>query len=85
MPREFNPLADLASILGSIAKALPPLPALPPFPLPPPPEVPKPGTAESSSSPSVDYVDVSDGLMKASTENYRAEQKERGLVLFHYE
>lgn len=79
MPREFNPLADIASILGSIAKVLPPLPALPPFPLPKPPEV------ESSSSPSGSYADVNDGLIKASTEKFRAEQKAKGLVPFHYE
>jgi hypothetical protein len=85
MPREFNPLADIASILGSVAKVLPPLPAPPPFPLPQPPEVPKPRTAESSSSPSVGYVDVNDGLIKASTEKFRAEQKEKGLVPFYYE
>ena len=85
MPREFNPLADIASILGSIAQALPPLPALPPFPLPQPPEVPKPPAVESSIRPSHGYVDVNDGLIKVSTEKFREEQKKRGLVPFCYE
>ena len=75
MPDEFNPLADLASILGSIAKALPPLPALPSFPSPKSPE----GVATPS------FVDINDGLIKAAMEKHRAEQKAKGLVPFYYE
>ena len=74
----FNPLADIASILSSFAKALPPLPP-PPFPLP------KPPTIESSSGPLGGYVDVNDGLIKAAMEKHRAEQKAKGLVPFYYE
>ena len=78
MPGGFNPLQDFATFLGGIAKALPPLPPLP-FPLPKPPEV------ESSSSPSGGYVDVNDGLIKASMEKHRAGQAAKGLVPFYYE
>jgi len=50
-----------------------------------PPEAPKPRAAESPRSPSINYVDVNDGVLKASTENFRAEQKAKGLVPFYYE
>ena len=80
MQRGFNPLADIAAFLGSIASALPPLP-LPPSPQPP--EVSKPRTETPSNS--ISYVDVNDGLLKASTERFRAEQKAKGLVPFYYE
>ena len=84
MPREFNPLADLASILGSVASVLPPLPALPPFPLSQSPEV-KPPKIEPLSARSDNYGDINDGLLQASTEHFRAEQREKGLVPFYYE
>ena len=84
MPKEFNPLVDIASVLVSIAKVLPPLPALPPLPLPPPSEVSKP-RAESPGSPSAGFVGVNDGLLQASTEHFRAEQAAKGLVPFYYE
>ena len=80
MPGGFNPLQDLASILGSFAKALPPLPA-PPFPLPKPPAVESPsGKVEAHS-----YVDVTDPLIEASMERHREEQAAKGIILFHYE
>jgi len=31
------------------------------------------------------YVDVNDGVLKASMEKHRAEQKAKGLVPFYYE
>ena len=80
----FNPLADIASILGSIAKALPTLPAPPPFPLPPSPEV-EPPKIEPPSARSDGYVDVEDGVIKASMEKHRAGQAAKGLIPFYYE
>ncbi len=74
----FNPLQDLASILGNFAKALPPLPA-PPFPLP------KPPTVESSSSPSGDYVNITDPLVERQMEKHRAEQRAKGIIVMNYE
>ncbi len=76
----FNPLQDLASILGNFAKALLPLPA-PPFPLPKlsAPEV------ESSSSPSGDYVNITDPLVERQMEEHRAEQAAKGIILLNYE
>jgi len=41
--------------------------------------------AKSPNSPSISYVDVNDGLLKASTEHFRAEQAAKGLVPFVYE
>jgi len=74
----FNPLQDLASILGNFAKVLPPLPA-PPFPLP------KPPTVEPSGGHSNGYVDITDPLMEASMKKHREEQAAKGIILFHYE
>ena len=83
MPKEFNPLVDIASFMVNVAKALPP------FPLPPPPEPLSPRVeapkVRPPSSPSINYVDVEDSLGKASTDNFRAEQKAKGLVPFVYE
>ncbi len=83
MPNEFHPLADIASFMMRVAQALPPLPP-PPFSPPPSPEVEPPKT-KPPSSPSINYVDVEDSLVKASTEHFRAEQKVKGLVPFFYE
>lgn len=86
----FNPLQDLASILGSLAKLLPPLPS-PPFPLSQSPMVEPPGgVVESPSAPSDgaeshSYVDITDSLMEAVTESQRAAQEAKGLVIFNYE
>ena len=83
MPSEFNPLQDLASILGSFAKVLPPLPPPPPppFPLTTPPPVESPsGLAEPSG-----LVDTRDPLVEAGMENYRAEQAARGIKVLHFE
>ena len=76
----FNPLQDLAAILGSFAKVLPPLPS-PPFPLskPPAPEI------EPSGGHSNGYVDITDPLMEASMERHRAEQAAKGIIVMHYE
>jgi len=80
MPGGFNPLQDLATFLGSFAKALPPLPALPfPLPKPPAPEI------EPSGGHSNGYVDITDPLIEASMERHRAEQAAKGIILFHYE
>ncbi len=84
MPNEFHPLADIASFMVSVAKALPPLPPPPPFPLPPSPEVEPPKVAPPSAR-SDGYVEVEDGLIQASIEKHRAEQKAKGLVPFVYE
>lgn len=81
MSGTFNPLQDLAAILGSFAKALPPLPA-PPFPLPKPPTS---GKVESPSSPSGGYVDITDEVAERQMERHRAEQEARGIITFHYE
>lgn len=80
MPEGFNPLLDIATFLGNIAKALPKLPPPPSFPPPKSPEI-KPPKVEPSGG----YVDVTDGLLESSIERYRAEQKAKGLVVFHYE
>ena len=80
MSSGFNPLQDLATFLGSLAKALPPLPP-PPFPLPKPPTVESPsGLAEPSG-----LVDTRDPLVEAGMERYRAEQEARGIIVLHYE
>jgi len=71
---EFNPLRDLATFLGNIARGLPPLPP-PPFQLPKPPEV------ESSSK----YVDVTDVIVERQMEKHRAAQAARGLIVLDYE
>ena len=84
MQKGFNPLAVFASILGSIASVLPPLPPPPSFPPPPSPE-PKLPQATPPRNPAINYVDVEDSLVKASTEHFRAEQKAKGLVPFVYE
>ncbi|MBA7605576.1 hypothetical protein ES703_12709 [subsurface metagenome] len=47
----------------------------------PPPEAPKP----LPGSPSVSYAVAEDGLLRASMEKHRAEQKAKGLVPFVYE
>lgn len=70
----FNPLQDLATFLGNIAKGLPSLPP-PPFQLPKPPEV------KSSSS----YVDVTDVIVERQMGKHRAEQAAKGLIVMHYE
>jgi len=75
MQKGFNPLADIAAFLGSIASALPPLPQ--------PPDVSKPRTETPSNS--ISYVDINDGLIKAGMEKHRAEQKAKGLVPLYYE
>ena len=51
----------------------------------PPPEVPKPRAVETPRTPLMNYMDVENPLLKASTENFRAEQKAKGLVPFYYE
>lgn len=73
MSDEFNPLADIAAFLGSVAKALPPFP------------LPKPPTVESSSSPSGGYVDITDPVVERQLERHRAGQRAKGIILFHYE
>ena len=83
MPNEFHPLADIASFMVSVAKALPPLPPLP-FQPPQSPKVEPPKVAPSSAR-SDGYGDVNDGLLRASTEKFRAEQAAKGLVPFYYE
>ena len=88
MPNEFHPLADIASFMMKVAKALPPLPP-PPFQPPQSPKVepPKvePPKVEPPSAHSDGYGDVNDGLLRASMEKHRAEQAARGLVPFYYE
>ena len=78
MPNEFHPLADIASFMMKVAKALPPLPP-PPF---QPSQSPK---VEPPSAHSDGYGDVNDGLLRASMEKHRAEQAAKGLVPFYYE
>ena len=84
MQGEINPLADIAAILGKIAKALPPLPPPPPFPTSQSPKVESPQVKPLGAR-SDNYGDVNDGLLQASTEKHRAEQRARGLVPFYYE
>ena len=84
MPEGFNPLAVVASILGSIAKALPPLPP-PPFPLPKPPAVESPSGEVKAPIYAHDYVDITDPLAERQMERYRAEQAAKGIILLNYE
>jgi len=51
----------------------------------PPPEAPKPRATGTPRNPSISYVDVNDGLLLASMEQHRAEQRAKGLVPFVYE
>ena len=67
---------DLASILGNLAKVLPPLPPLP-FQLPKPP-APK-------GEPSGGFVDVRDEVTVKQMEKYRAAQEAKGIITLHYE
>jgi len=76
----FNPLQNIAFIVGSLAGLLPPLPA-PPFPLSTPPSAESPSSLAASSG----RVDVLFNPMQAGMENYRAEQEKRGIILLHYE
>jgi len=79
MSSGFNPLKDLATFLGSLAEALPPLPP-PPFLLPKPPTVESPSGLKPSG-----LVETRDPLVEAGIERYRAEQEARGIILLHYE
>ena len=49
------------------------------------PWVKQPPPVETPRNPSISYVDVEDTVLKASMENFRAKQKEKGLVPFVYE
>lgn len=80
MSNGFNPLQDIATFLGSLAEALPPLPP-PPFPLPKSPPVESPGGAVEPSG----FVDTRDPLGEAVVERYRAEQEARGIILLRFE
>jgi len=73
--KQWNPLADIASVLGSIARILPPLPKPPELPTPPAPQVTSPYT----------YVDVRDPLMVKQMENEQKRLEEQGLIPFVYE
>ncbi|MBL7126142.1 MAG: hypothetical protein ISS58_02890 [Dehalococcoidales bacterium] len=84
MPSGFNPLQDIATFLGNIAKALPTLPA-PPFPLPKPPEVESPSGKVEAPIYAHDYVDITDPLMEASMKRHREEQAAKGLIVLNYE
>ena len=84
MSGAFNPLQDLASILGSFAKALPPLPA-PPFPLPKPPAVESSSGKVEAPIYAHNYVDITDSLAERQMEEHRAAQAAKGIILFHYE
>ncbi len=83
MPNEFHPLADIASFMMRVAQALPPLPP-PPFQPSQSPKVEAP-KVRPPSSPSINYVDVENGVIKASMEKHRAGQAAKGLVPFVYE
>jgi len=70
---------DLASILGNLAKVLPPLP--PPFQLP----KHKAPEDEPSGEPSGGFVDVRDEVVEKQMEKYRAAQEAKGIITLHYE
>ena len=76
--KQWNPLVDIASVLGSIARLLPPLPTLPELPRAPQSyHVPEP-----KLGPKADVTDI------LSTNQMKEEQKrqaEQGLVVFKYE
>jgi len=77
--KKWNPLADIASVLGSIARKLPPLPT--------PPELPKPPEQPTPLAPQVTshYVDIRDPLLVNQMKNEQKGRAERGLVPFVYE
>ncbi|MBU2535853.1 MAG: hypothetical protein KKD83_06790 [Chloroflexi bacterium] len=84
MSDTFNPLQDLATFLGGIAKALPPLPP-PPFPLPKLPAVESPSGEVKDHGYAHSYVDITDPLAERQMERHRAEQAARGLIVLNYE
>ncbi len=84
MPSGFNPLQDIATFLGNIAKALPTLPA-PTFPLPKPPAVESPSGEVKAPIYAHDYVDITDPLAERQMERYRAEQAAKGIIVLNYE
>ena len=71
---------DLTSILGNLAKVLPPLPPLP-FQLPKPPSP----EDEPSGEPSGGFVDVRGEVVEKQTEKDRAAQAAKGIITLHYE
>jgi len=77
--RQWNPLADVASVLGSVARLLPPLPK--------PPEQPTPSELPTPLAPQVTspYVDIRDPAMVSQMRNEQIRQAEQGLVVFKYE
>ncbi|GAI55442.1 unnamed protein product [marine sediment metagenome] len=86
MPNKpFNPLADIASILGSIAQRLPDLPKLPELPTSA--ERPSPPQTYHASEPNPvgPRVDVLDPLMIEQMETEQKRQAKQGLVPFIYE
>ena len=68
---QFNPLADIADILGSIARNLSPLPGQP--------------RSQPTDEPSGHWADVRDELMVRSMKSDAEERKRRGLMPLVYE
>jgi len=84
--KKWNPLADIASVLGSIAQKLPPLPKPPELPRSPSPSVPEPGaSATKRRATRGGYVDLRDPLMIHQMEEEQKRRAEQGLVTFIYE
>ncbi|MBA7606593.1 hypothetical protein ES703_13743 [subsurface metagenome] len=84
--KKWNPLADIASVLGSIAQKLPPLPKPPELPRSPSSSVPEPrASARKERAARGRYVDLRDPLMVNQMEYEQKRQAEQGLVVFTYE
>ena len=82
--KQFNPLADIASILGSFAQLLPKIPIIPPEEdlIVPPSSLPQ----DVLYAPKPTYfVDISDKLINSQMEAWQKEQAAKGLVVFKYE
>ena len=75
--KQWNPLADIASILGSFARLLPPLPT------PPASHVPEPGAGATGMGST--YSDVRDIVSNRQMKEEQKRQAEQGLVVFKYE
>lgn len=75
--KQWNPLVDIASVLGSIAQLLPPLPT------PPSPRVPEPKAAATGTRST--YSDVRDILSTNQMKEQEKRRAEQGLVEFIYE
>ena len=75
--KQWNPLADIASILGSIAQLLPPLPT----PLSSPVSEPRAAATGMGST----YSDVRDIVSTRQMKEEQKRQAEQGLVVFTYE